>query len=329
MGAQRRSRRLLVRLSLICLGIALPLVVIEAGMRLYSTYVKVRSPYKAVAGKRIFERKPHSEREVNALGFRDREHPRQKPNGVYRIVVLGDSVTDGFRVDLGQRYTDRLEALLNRGRRRHEVVVVALNQYSTVQQIELFKDVGLELRPDLVILGYVLNDPSADGSINDFFRRERVTSLALDWLGTELRRTLFGLAAWERLPGCRSFDYYSDMHCDAAKWAAVQAALKELADLSRRHDFRVLVVVFPALETAADASFDAYPWDSVHAQVLNEASRHELMTLDLLPHFAVRRPAELKLAPGDALHPNALGHQLAAAAIYAKLVGLGIAADGS
>ena len=299
-------------------------------MRLYRTYVKIRSGYKpAFNERRIFERKPHSDREVNARGFRDREHADEKPKDVYRIVVLGDSVTDGYGVNFDDRYAIRLEALLNRGGRKYEVISLALNQYSTVQEVELLKEVGLGLSPDLVIVAYVLNDPCPDGSIVRFFRQEGATSLALHWITAELKRALIKPQAPERLPGCRSFDYYSELHCDSAMWAEVQGALTEVHDLSRKHDFRVLLVVFPVLAKEPDASFSDYLWRSVHAQVLEEAGRQQFDTLDLLPSFAVRRPVDLKREAGDQLHPNALGNEIAASAIYGKLLDLGIATNGA
>ena len=47
---------------------------------------------------------------INADGFRDRIRSRPKPDGVFRILALGDSVTFGYGVEEDETYPMRLEA---------------------------------------------------------------------------------------------------------------------------------------------------------------------------------------------------------------------------
>src|SRR5438067_1958657 len=49
---------------------------------------------------------------INSLGMRDVERSRGKPDGVFRIAVFGDSMTEGVQVNLDQTYTQRLEKRL-------------------------------------------------------------------------------------------------------------------------------------------------------------------------------------------------------------------------
>ena len=52
---------------------------------------------------------------INSTGFRDYKYEETKPEGTYRIVVLGDSTTTGNGVqNIGKTYTKVLEKLLNR-----------------------------------------------------------------------------------------------------------------------------------------------------------------------------------------------------------------------
>ena len=326
--ARKRTHRpkLSTNLLLALAATLLPIVMIELGMRLYHVYVKIRTPYRHVDNPSIrFMRKPHANREINSLGFRDHEYVMQKPAGVFRIIVLGDSVTNGYGVAFGDMYTKRLESLLNTHDQQYEVISLGMDQYSTVQEVALFKEIGLSMSPDLVILAYVLNDPTPDGSINDFFRQDQAPSLALAWLVRQCKAVLQVRDRINRREGCRFFDYYSDMHCDADKWAAVSASLRELRELSQQYGFQVLLVVFPLLEDGADASFKNYKWGSIHEQVIEEANRNGFSSLDLLPYFAQCQPAELKIKLTDKLHPNKLGNQIAATAIFQALVGLGVA----
>src|SRR5687767_7699606 len=49
---------------------------------------------------------------INEAGWRDRLHALEKPAGVYRVVVLGDSYSEAMHVALEDTYWSRLEGLL-------------------------------------------------------------------------------------------------------------------------------------------------------------------------------------------------------------------------
>jgi hypothetical protein len=304
----------------------LSLLMAEAGMRLYHVYVKALSHFKHADNPSVvFVRKPHADPEINSLGFRDHEYATEKPAGAYRIIVLGDSVTNGYLVQFEDMYVKRLESLLNGPGGKYEVISFGMNQYSTAQEVALFKDLGLRMRPDLVIVAYVLNDPTPDGNINDFFRRDRAPSLALEWLIRKLKILFKIPKRYNEIKGCRHFDYFSEMHCDADKWAVATASLRELGELSRKHGFQVLLVIFPLMEHDDNASFETYRWKHIHQRVTEQATENGFYSLDLLPYFAEHRPAELKAVKNDMLHPNGLANRIAAGAIHWKLIGLGIA----
>ena len=311
----------LANLVLLLCGIGLPFVGLEIGLRAFHAVVKSRSSYRPVDGNSVFVGKPHAWGEINAIGVRDREHPRVKPAGVFRILVLGDSVTAGYGVDFEDMYIRRLQTLLDRSGGSFEVVSLATDQYSTVQEVARLQDLGLDMSPNLVMLAYVLNDPATDGNLNEFFRRDRAPSLALDWLWSRLGSR--AEPSHPRVAGCEPHDYYSWLHCDADRWAQSETALDRLAQLSQQHGFAVLLALFPVLDSERP-SFEPYAWQRTNAQVLEAAMRRHFATVDLLPWFARRRPAELALDARDMLHPNRVGHEIAATAIYEALVEQGL-----
>ncbi len=97
---------------------------------------------------------------TNRLGLRGPEIEPAKPAGTFRILVLGDSVAFGWGVDDDVTFLRRWEAELN-GRgdgRRYEVVNTGHPMYDTTQEAALLREEGLALRPDLVLLVYVVND---------------------------------------------------------------------------------------------------------------------------------------------------------------------------
>ncbi len=96
---------------------------------------------------------------TNSLGFRGPEISAAKPDGTFRILILGDSVAYGTGVDDEVTFLRRWEAELNAsGRGRFEVVNTGHPMYDTNQELALLRDEGLSLQPDLVLLVYVVND---------------------------------------------------------------------------------------------------------------------------------------------------------------------------
>ena len=96
---------------------------------------------------------------INSMGLRDREFPREKPPGVYRIVWLGDSTTLGWGVPLSGTAPKILERELNAaGHGRFEVLNAGVGNYNTVQEVEHYLTIDRSFHPDLVILEYFIND---------------------------------------------------------------------------------------------------------------------------------------------------------------------------
>ncbi len=311
-------------------GILTPLILVELGMRLQHWYVMEKTSYREAyripdSQEIVYVRKPNSSRNVNTYGFRDQEWPLAKKDGNYRIIVLGDSVTNGYRVKFEDRFTNRLQALLNQelaeggSINRFEVFNMGTNQYSTLQEVTIFKELGRNFDPDLVVLAYVLNDPTPDGSINQRFRKGQSKSMVLDTIQKRMEKLLGTRKEFHPIPGCDFFDYYSRMHCDRIKWDTVVRSMKSLSDLSLKDNFELLLVLFPLLETEPDASFDDYRWIGVHSSVLKFAESLNYETLDLLKPFAEYSPEELRVSETDKLHPNALGNEIAAITLLEKL----------
>ena len=94
----------------------------------------------------------------NERGSRDRPI-LPKAEGEYRILALGDSVTFGWGVPQDQIFTSRLEQLLpGRVQRPVRVINSGVGGYNTVQEVTYFKQEGITLQPDMVMLTYVQND---------------------------------------------------------------------------------------------------------------------------------------------------------------------------
>jgi len=114
---------------------------------------------------------------TNSDGLRDREYSFDKPKGVTRIVALGDSFTWGWGVGDNEIYTEVLESLLP----NVEVINLGVAAFATQQEFDYLKMKGMKYDPDVVILGFCLNDIAGnsfgkDGSTNSESEADRQVS---------------------------------------------------------------------------------------------------------------------------------------------------------
>jgi HEAT repeat protein/lysophospholipase L1-like esterase len=96
--------------------------------------------------------------EFNGDGVRDRAHAVEKPEGTWRVVFLGDSVTFGDGNAPGEAYPQQLQARLDAEGRPVEVFNVALWGWSTRQQRLAYERIARQYAPDHVVLAVCLND---------------------------------------------------------------------------------------------------------------------------------------------------------------------------
>ena len=97
----------------------------------------------------------------NSLGFRDVEHSIAKPEGVFRILGLGDSFTLGTGVNFEHTYLFLLEQLLNSRPGVHpkiEIIKMGLGRFFTEPERLTFEHYGVQFQPDLVLVGFLPND---------------------------------------------------------------------------------------------------------------------------------------------------------------------------
>ena len=84
---------------------------------------------------------------INAQGLRDDETSYEKPEGTYRIVLLGDSRTFGYGVPIEKHFSRLLEGYF----RDVEVINMGVSGYGVDQELLYLRSAGLQYAPDLVI----------------------------------------------------------------------------------------------------------------------------------------------------------------------------------
>jgi hypothetical protein len=258
-------------------------------------------------------------RPKNALGYRDRERAVAKPPGVRRVVSLGDSFAWGASVEFEDAYPQRLERGLDRRRREPwEVVNLALPGMNTVDQAAQLADEGLAYGPDVVLVGYVLND-SEDSQAAEA-RRAVEWSQPKDAGGLLERSALVRFVRgrlWATAENRRRVAGYKSMYADTAPgWVAARKALKTLGGLCRERGVPLVVTIFPLF---GNPMGDDYPFAEVHAKVAEAAGEAGARVVDLLPAYRGLRWELLVVDGVDDEHPNEIAHRIAAGVILHAL----------
>lgn len=166
------------RLTLITIGFIIGIVTLEFGLNIFAPSPSIPkrmflqpdryTGYKGIPNMEGTwrEGKIESYVKMNSLGFRDDEYGYGKNEGVFRIVVLGDSFTLGLQVELDKTYHSILENKLNSsGNGTFEVINLGLDGFSTGQQYLAFKHYGLKYQPDLVILAFFIRNDVRENSL--------------------------------------------------------------------------------------------------------------------------------------------------------------------
>lgn len=169
-----RLRPLAVNLLVAALSLAAGALALEAGARLF-TRGESRRPHttrgsfvrfhpllgwdKPPGANGWLHRPEYSVRlEVNAKGLRGPDRPYEKPAGVHRTLLVGDSFTEGYTVAEEKTVRAVLEQELRRRGHQAEVINGGTMGYSTDQELLFYRAEGHRYHPDLVVVMLCTND---------------------------------------------------------------------------------------------------------------------------------------------------------------------------
>ena len=271
--------------------------------------------YDAVAG-----RAPWAvEFRYNAQRFRGPDFgPRRA--GVRRVVVLGDSFTEGQGVKEPDTTAAVLERLLNEGEPgRWEVLNCGRRATDFPALFGVFED-ALALGPDVFVYAMVLNDGDRSPAfqarqtyVNDWIL-DRGRMLigrpdhqlgALDSRVAELLRDR--MATWRI--GRETARWYREMYGPAnqAGWERTQGRLREMDRRVREKGGAFLVATWPLLVGLQGR----YPFAETSGTIAAFLDGAGIARHDFLPALRGRPDESLWVHPVDH-HPNEIGHRLAA-----------------
>jgi lysophospholipase L1-like esterase len=275
---------------------------------------------------------------VNPRGFRGPVVPYPRAAGVRRILYLGDSVTFGYRVaGWEDTYPCLVESLLEaRDSIPTETVNLAVEGYSQWQQLLVLEQEGFRYQPDLVVVGFVLNDVTEmfhlvrfGGSDEGFQLRHSYAStfdrlVAKSALLYEIRNLVLEVKARRRLGDdvrlgairqemleVETLIQRPDQPNVKAAWDYALADLQRIVDGCASRNIPVLVAVFPYTVQLSDPERLSAPQRVIGAY----AAARNIPLVDLLPPLGAlvragrATPDRLFL---DHDHLSVEGHRVAA-----------------
>jgi hypothetical protein len=266
----------------------------------------------------MFEDQPLS---TNEWGMRDRRRLQQKPEGTYRIAVLGPSHVMGSGVADRQTFVDFLEERLNKwsdSGSRYEVLNFGVAGYSLVQQLALLEQRVVKFEPDAVFIidSQGLKPPVIEHLVSVLRSGAAIPYLELDALvrsqgvGSvanagipvpfESVRNLLGYFGIEtRMLGREAAGRLRPAADLIVRWT-----LRQIGAVAREHE---AVPVFVALNNVRE------PNNEVRA--LKEARTAGFLVFDLLNLWTHQDKPALRVAEWDE-HPNPMGNRLIADRIF-------------
>jgi len=240
---------------------------------------------------------PNIENLTNSLGLvNGPDVTMEKPDGRFRILLIGDSVANSTTVAEGpiwpRLFPAMLEARLRSTRSEDiEVLNLSCSGLSLRQEIDLARSVGLRFQPDLILFAYTFNDLVE----TDIFDRRNMTAASKAALERYERQQL----DWPH--------WYDD---DSPYLAGLRETFADLGRFARRHP--VALVGLPRLtDEAIQQNF--------LERVRHLAQRNGVTYLDILARLPVGELVSLRLNPRDDVHLGAEAHELYARALAMAL----------
>lgn len=270
---------------------------------------------------------------TNALGLRG-EDIAADAKGQLRVVCLGDSCTFGKGVVESDSWPRQLEQKLAgeaRGAWQPVVANLGVNGYHGASYLKIFEEVGADLAPDVVLVGFNLNDfPNAISAVDEKIFRGRTTrrmipkgvrdSMGRSSLYRWARQTFYHLrrgADWQNAETFAAGVAEDDE--DSPVWRNQREILEDIKQAAEAVNARMAVFLFPYESQLYLDVYDTTPIERLQGLCeeigvpyvdLSESFRVAVRSDEDLPNLFLR---------GDRYHPTPAGYGLVADRVVAEL----------
>ncbi|MEZ4701199.1 MAG: SGNH/GDSL hydrolase family protein [Rhodothermales bacterium] len=248
----------------------------------------------------------HANLSTNQWGMRDQDYTREKPEGAYRMALLGASYVMGAGVADGETFETLVEDRLNArtgadSAATYEILNFSVGGYGLGQQVAVLENEVFAFAPDAVL--YVVQPEEVRRTI------ERLLPAVLDGKQIDvpyIRQILDELGVTSQMdrPEARRLLFTRGEEM-------VEKGYARIAELSREHGAVPVLVCLPNTRRPFE--------DNEIVFLRGLADRLGLRFVDLRTAYDGHDVEGLVVAPWDA-HPNREGHRLIADVLYDQLL---------
>jgi lysophospholipase L1-like esterase len=223
-----------------------------------------------------------------------------------RILFLGSSITLGWGVPEQFTLTQQLQSMFAQQGASVEVLNAGIGNYNAPRYVERFLTRLTALKPTDIVVHYFLRDAETldVGGGNVLLRHSQLAVTA--WVALHRLINKYHQTSLE--------DHYQTVYkTDSPGYIEMKQSLAKLASYATTHHIHLYLVMTPDVH-----NLKHYPFTYVHETIKNLAYQLGYTYVDLLPGLSNLSPEDIWAMPGDP-HPNALGHQRMALAIFPTL----------
>ncbi len=273
---------------------------------------------------------------TNSLGYRNRELTAKHGT---RILFLGDSITFGDYVEEDETFVKRIESLAQNAGLNWETINAGVGGISLKNEISILKETGLSTKPDMVVLGFYLNDYLESPGL---YHIEPPRFLAWSRLLYVLGRAIpLGLAMLDVKNDDRIAKWRKDFEASLTSqslnatqkrfyeqvvqrmddwggawskysWETVAPLLHELKSLSEIHRFKLRVLIFPVKHQVEATFLEDFP----QKMLLSTTKPLNIPLLDLLPILRTTHSSDGKRLFYDQCHHTPFGQKIIAKEVF-------------
>ena len=319
-----RNKKYLLNISVVIVSLVFSVFLAEILLRAYKNHqyklgvnnwrnriwlLMPESPrvFRIAPNVKVYVKKTNWTLITNQDGFRGRPLNDKYP-GAKRILVIGDSYVFGWGVNTNQIFTSILEEKLNLKYQRKKYLVfnAGVPGYNTEQEYYLLESIISTAQPDVVILGYVVNDAEMQANVPPPPRE--VYKFIKLWLIEDIKEILNKRVFKKRIMHSNKrrhiFDYNLGFNEESPKWKESKDALFKIFKLCETYKAHLIVVTIPDFTQNFD---ERYAFKIIHEQVKNWSDEINIEHLDMLEYFE-GKDHELYWIPAEQGHPNAKAH---------------------
>lgn len=319
----KKAKSVIVATFVFCLSLAVGLCIAEVALRVknksmtnyniemwrYAKELK-RKSLDPVLG---HEHVPESEAVLQSVKIKIDENGMRcgddKSTGALpdrRILFLGSSITLGWGVEYEKILTSLLNERFKADGKNTKVYNAGIGNYNTKRYVHLFLSKLKKIEPTDIVVHYFINDAEvlSSGGASFFVENSQ--------LGATLKMAVSRFTTSTGID--KLVEYYKALYADnSIGYKDMIAAFESLREYCAQHSIRVYFLMTPDIHQLYD-----YPFDFIHDKMTSLAREKGFTYIDPLESFLKYDPKELWAMPGDP-HPNEVGHEIMAEAVYAKL----------